>query len=138
MMMKKSLLESGRWIAVGLIVLAAAACSRGPGLETRTFALENLAPHEAEALVAPYVFDDRERNPGTMSRTGGAITVRETPDNLDKIERVMEQFDVAQPEVRLTFQLVEADGFSGTDPAIAEVEKELRKVFDFKGYRLAG
>lgn len=39
--------------------------------------------------------------------------------------------------VRLVFQLVEADGFRDQDPAIADVVTQLREVFRFQGYRLA-
>lgn len=38
--------------------------------------------------------------------------------------------------VLLTFHLVQADGFTGEDPEISEVVSELRKIFNFKGYRL--
>lgn len=42
----------------------------------------------------------------------------------------------AGPNVQLVFQVVEADGFRETDPAIAEVVDELRRIFRFEGYRL--
>lgn len=38
--------------------------------------------------------------------------------------------------VLLTFHLVEADGFTGDDPEIRDVVTELRKLFNFQGYRL--
>ena len=38
--------------------------------------------------------------------------------------------------VLLTFHLVQADGFTDQDPEISEVVSELRKIFNFKGYRL--
>ena len=38
--------------------------------------------------------------------------------------------------VLLTFHLVEADGFTDDDPEISDVVAELRKVFNFQGYRL--
>ena len=73
-----------------------------------------------------------------MSVVTGAITVRETPDNLAKIERVLAEYDVARPGIQLRFQLIQADGPMPTDPGIAAVEAELRKLFHFEGYRLAG
>ena len=72
------------------------------------------------------------------SSTTGAISVRETSDNLDEIARVLAEFDKVRADVPLHFQLIEADGFTGTDPRISAVEVELRKVFQFRGYRLAG
>lgn len=38
--------------------------------------------------------------------------------------------------VQLVFHLVEADGFTGDDPEISDVVGELRKLFNFRGYRL--
>ncbi len=112
------------------------ACSSGPELDTRTFELQHLAPHSAEAMIEPYVWEDRPGAPGSFNTTGNTITVRETPDNLAKIARVLEEFDRATPTVRLRFQLIEANGSSTPDPAIAEVEAELRKLFRYSGYSL--
>ena len=39
--------------------------------------------------------------------------------------------------VRLVFQLVEANGYEGADPEIEDVVAELRQLFRFDGYRLA-
>lgn len=123
------------WLALtGVVGLAA--CG-GPRLDTRTFQLNNITGHEAARLLTPYVFTDRKDAPGALSEANGAITVRETPDNLEKIARVLAQFDRPQPTVQLHFQIIQADGFAGTDPAIAQVEATLRKLFRFKGYRLA-
>lgn len=121
-----------------LAALLPAACQRAPELETRTFAIHNLRPHEVEPLIGPYVYTDRADDPGTMSTSEGALTVRETPDNLDKIARVLAEYDVPRPDVRLRFQLIEADGFTDQDPRIADVEEQLRKLFQFRGYRLVG
>ncbi|WP_420633472.1 hypothetical protein [Candidatus Palauibacter sp.] len=38
--------------------------------------------------------------------------------------------------VQLVFHLVEADGFTDDDPEISDVVSELRKLFNFQGYRL--
>ncbi len=38
--------------------------------------------------------------------------------------------------VRLTFRLIEADGFKDDDPEIRPVVAELRKLFRFQGYKL--
>ena len=115
-----------------------AACQGGADLETRTFALEHMASYEAADLIQPYVYGEREGAPGTLSTAERAITVRETADNLDQIARVLAEFDVARADVRLHFQLIQADGFEGRDERIAAVEDELRGIFQFAGYRLAG
>lgn len=126
-------------VAAALILLASlAACDPGGvELETRTFRLEALRPDQAGEIVMPYVYRDRERNPGMMTVTEGALTVRETEDNLERIARVLEEFDRAPGELRLRFQVVEANGAAASDPAIAEVEEELRRLFRFDGYELA-
>jgi hypothetical protein len=38
--------------------------------------------------------------------------------------------------VRLTFHLIEADGFQGDDAEIRPIVTELRRIFRFQGYRL--
>lgn len=121
-----------------LAVLAAGplACSRSPTLDTRTFPLHYMNRNAAQALVAPYVFTDRPNAPGKMSASDDAITVRETPDNLNKIQRVLAQYDHAAPNVRLHFQVIEADGAAPTDSSIANVTAQLHKLFRFAGYRL--
>lgn len=129
-----------RRLAAGLpvaAILAAAACRPAGQLETRTFELSNLPPDEAYRLLEPYVYPDRDGVPGMMSSTHDAITVRELPENLRRIEAVLAEFDRPLQAVRLNFLLIEADGFTGSDAAIADVEEELRKLFSFRGYRLA-
>jgi len=109
-----------------------------PEMDVETFTLEHRSGHEAAELIHPYVYTDRVENPGAISATGEAITVRETRDNLEKIGRVLEEFDRPTPGVTLYFQLIEADSFQEEDPAIADVVEELRSLFRFQGYRLLG
>ncbi len=140
MMTSKSAFFSTLFSLIGLVLVlwfTRGAADRPPNLEVRTFALENLQSQAAVQLIEPYVYGDREGAPGTLSSTTGAISVRETPDNLDKIARVLAEFDNVRADVRLHFQLIEADGFTDTDERISAVEVELRKVFQFRGYRLA-
>jgi hypothetical protein len=121
-----------------MTALLLGACSAGPDLDTRTFELKYLHPAEAAAIISPYVYADRPSGKGVVSVAGTTITVRETRDNLDKIERVLTQYDRPQPTIRLTFRLIQADGVAAVDPAIADVEATLRKLFRFRGYRLVG
>ena len=121
-----------------LLLLAAGACNRQAELDTRTFALDHIEAWEAAALIEPYVYGDREGAPGALSEAPGVITVRETEDNLDKIARVLDEFDRARPDIQLHFQLIEANGATTSDPAIADVEAELRRLFRYEGYRLMG
>lgn len=122
------------------VVLLLGACDLlgDPKLDVQTFNLDHRSGYEAAQLIDPYVFGDRTEAPGAMSATDDAITVRETRDNLDKISRVLAEFDQAIPGIRLYFQLIEADSFEEEDPAIANVVQELRSLFRFEGYRLLG
>lgn len=126
------------WALATLLALGVGGCERATRVEVRTFALQHLQPDEAARLIDPYVYGEREGAPGAVSMIEGALTVRETRDNLDRIEDVLAEFDRPRPATRLHFQLIEADGFTGSDPAIAEVVSELEKIFRFGGYRLAG
>lgn len=122
-----------------LVTATVAACQPGaPELDTRTFGLQHLDGGTAEVILMPYVYTDRETSPGMMTAAAGAVTIRETPDNLARIERVLEEMDRAAPEVLLRFQVIEANGPGEPDPAIADVEAELRELFRFEGYRLVG
>ena len=114
-----------------------AACGRSPvRLETRTFALHYLSRGEAQELVGPYVYRDRPGAEGALSTGQNIVTVRETTDNLDRIARVLVQFDRPAPSVRLTFKLIRADGAARPDSSIREVESALRSLFRFRGYAL--
>lgn len=123
-------------LAAGALLLVGA-CRPAGQLTTRTFHLNNLEASEAFALLEPYVYAEREGAPGLMSATDDAVTVRELPENLQRIEAVLAEFDRPLHAVRLHFQLVEAVSHVHSDPSIAQVEEELRKLFNFDGYRLA-
>jgi hypothetical protein len=113
------------------------ACSAGgPSLDTRTYPLKYLRGGDAASIIAPYVYTDRLSAKGMFTVSNNAITVRETPDNLDKIARVLAEYDRPRPFIRLAFHLIEADGAATTDPAIRDVEATLRQLFRFRGYRL--
>ncbi len=119
-----------------LLGVVLAACGRAPNLETRTFRLQSLADHVALTVIDPYVYGDRPNAPGAATAMQGVLTVRETSDNLDRIARVLEEFDSPRHSVTLHFQVILANGAGSADPAIAEVEEELRKLFRFAGYQL--
>ncbi len=122
-------------ILVASTVLAGCGPSRR-GLDTRTFTLRYLNVYEAERILGPYVDSTRPGAPGAMNATAGVLSVRETPDNLDRIGRVLAQYDRPQPMVRLTFHLIRADGAAPTDPSISDVAATLRSLFRFQGYAL--
>ena len=126
-----------RFLFALLVLGPLAACGRGPvRLETRTFALHYLNRDEAQEIVGPYVDRDRPAAQGALSVGPNTLTVRETADNLDRIARVLVQFDRPAPTVRLTFKLIRADGAARRDSSISEVESALRPLFRFQGYAL--
>ena len=123
------------------MVLATACDRSGPELEVRTFKIEHVGTEQAAKLVEPYVFRDRPESPGAIATGLGAITVRETADNLARIDRLLAEFDVASTAaspLRIEFQLIGANGSAETDPRIADVATELEKLFRFDGYSLVG
>lgn len=60
-----------------------------------------------------------------MGPLAGGLDAQEGVEATPDIENVL-----------LTFRLVEANGFSDDDPEISDVVAELRKLFNFEGYRL--
>ena len=112
------------------------ACGRGVSLETRTFRLQSMDDMVALRVIDPYVYGDRPNAPGAATAMQGVLTVRETSDNLDRIARVLEEFDRPRQSVTLHFQIIRANGGGSADSSIAEVEEELRRLFRFAGYRL--
>jgi hypothetical protein len=123
-----------------IFALGVAGCATDdtPELETRTFEVLYLEDWVAETLVEPYVYSGRPGAPGKASVVEGKLTVRETHENLQRIEETLAEFDLPKPVVRLTFQIIEANGDTGVDPEIAGVEAALRQLFRFEGYRLVG
>lgn len=134
-------MRTSRVAALALLSLPALGSCAGenPSLETRTFEVRHLDLHSAYGMVEPYVFRDRPDAPGRIGigEEARLLTIRETPDNLDRIERLLGERDRPAPGVTLHFQVIEARAEDGpVDPGIAEVEAALREVFRFGSYRL--
>jgi hypothetical protein len=124
-----------RLVVLAAVLLAMAGCDPTRGMETRTFVLHRLSNEEAIALLTPYVQDG-----GNLSSKGKWITVRDRPERLKAIQDVLRRYDGDENalDVMLHVQVVEADGFTGRDSAIADIEQTLRQTFRYRGYRLAG
>ena len=140
-MSRRLRLRSGTLVVTGLIAafgIAGCSAEGPPTLETRTFEVVYLEDWVTQTLVEPYVYASREAAPGMASVVDGKLTVRETSDNLERIQQVLMEFDRPTPAVRLTFQIIEANGHAESDPEIADVERALRELFRFDGYRLVG
>jgi type II secretory pathway component GspD/PulD (secretin) len=113
-------------------VLGGCGASSG-GEETRTIPLAHMKPDQALMLVEPYM--------GSLEKVRAterpaALTITASGLKLDQIQDLLRRYDVPFRNVRLRFQIIEADGFTTNDSAIAEVETALRQLFRFRGYRL--
>jgi hypothetical protein len=110
--------------------------AEGGGLVVKTIPLHNLTPRAAAELVAPYIVSAK----GGVFDAGGsrAITVREVPSLIAKIEEVLRERDrrIAPATLTLRFQLIAADETPSADPAIEPLASTLRSLFKFRGYRL--
>jgi len=104
-------------------------------LAVRTFSLHYLAPHDAASLVSPYI-QTRDGGVFEAGRDIQAITVRETPQVLARIDSLLHERDVAPPTIVFHFQLIAAEDSVVHDPAIARLDSTLRGLFKFAGYRL--
>jgi hypothetical protein len=67
-----------------------------------------------------------------------AVFIRGYNSDVRKATNLLLAEDKPTPQVvALKFQIIEADGFTQHDPAIAPVESVLHGLFRFQGYRLA-
>lgn len=121
---------------VMLIIATLVACdSNDP--ETREYRLEYLTPADAMALVRQHlVAGASELRIAIHDDAPRTLSISAPAEQLVQVEALLSTYDVPGPDVRLRFQLIEADGFTAVDPAIAEVEAALRELFRFGGYRL--
>jgi hypothetical protein len=113
------------------LALALPACGSDHA-EERRFTLDHLSSEEAIALIQPYEAARVSMDPNDDGRV---LSVGAPADDMAEIAGLLSRHDVPR-QVRLRFQLVEANGFTNVDPAIAEVEAALRELFRFSGYRL--
>jgi hypothetical protein len=131
-MFRKSILVA--FLAMGLAPVASAQDPRD--LAIRTFKLRNMRPDDAAKLLSPYVTSPG----GGVFEAGsvGAITVRETFTTLTLIDSLLRTHDKPRAVMSMRFKLIAALDSSMRDPAIEDIDAELRKLFRFRGYELIG
>ncbi len=103
--------------------------------EVRTFPLRHLRSKDAAMLIAPYAL------PGMVFDAGAtvqAITVRDTPTVLARIDSILARYDLPPQSVTLRFHVVASTSTATTDARMRDLEPNLRKLFSFAGYRLVG
>jgi hypothetical protein len=104
-------------------------------LDVRTFQLEYIDPSAAIRIIDPYVFADRGGMISADEETR-TITVRETPEMLERIGQVLDTYDMPAPSVTLHFRIIEANGNGESDPALQDIADALpTDVFRFRNYR---
>lgn len=121
-----------RALVLPTLLVFPAACD--DGLETRTFTLQYMEPEQAQAMIEPYVRD--AEGSLRVTKQPPSLTVTAPGLRLEQIAEVLAANDRVQPDVQLRFQVIEADGFTEADPAIADVQQALQELFRFSGYRL--
>ncbi|MCR4439105.1 MAG: carboxypeptidase regulatory-like domain-containing protein [bacterium] len=113
---------------------------RGKGsMVARTFDLRYKNPVELANLIKPFLSENGEVIPGQTMRV---LTVRDTPEVLDKVASLLARYDVQPKQVRLDLHLFLADGRGERKteiPAdIAPVVKKLSALFRYSHYSLLG
>ena len=124
-------------VSLAVVSLASVAFAQTErDLDVKTFRLRNLKPEDAAKLLGPYVTSPG----GGVFEAGsiGAITVRETPLLLVRIDSLLKLHDRPRASVSMRFQLIAALDSARKDPSIAAIDAELRKLFKFGGYELIG
>jgi hypothetical protein len=119
-----------------LLLLLVAACNdKGRDMEVRTYELHRLKTEEALEILTPYI-----REGGYLNGRGRLISVREKEDRLNMIEDLLRKYDGIGEAMDLVLdvQVIEANGFTTRDTAIAAIEQTLRQTFRYRGYRLVG
>jgi hypothetical protein len=130
-----------RTAGVALILIPLLLACESQGEVTRRIPLKNLKPDEAFVLALPYLGDSTAISiPGPATDADDVLpvlTVSGPRDRVEQVEAVVRERDRPKPDVLLRFQIIEADGYDTSDPAIEDVTRVLRDLFRFEGYRLA-
>jgi hypothetical protein len=120
-------------LLLGILLLAG--CGRDGDAEFRTIPLSYMSSEEARQLISgqlaglDFMAVSYHEDPPTVILRGPDAQVNQVAD-------LVQRFDRPSPNVQLRFQVIEADGFTTTDPAISDVEGALRGLLRFQGYRL--
>lgn len=129
------------FVNAGLALCVMAGSLTAQVLETKTIELRHLRPAEAVKLLSPYV---RSTGGGVfdVSEKIHIVTVRDVPENIALMEKVLAKYDHSPATIRLVFQLIEADTGnrlatgSARNPVGMDLDSTLRSVLKFPTYRL--
>ena len=131
-----------RLLAVALAFsLAGTLGAQSPALETKTLELKHLKPDEAVSLLRPYLVNAAGMVT-LVSPNMSIVTIKDVPENISRMERVLAKYDHSPATIRLVFQLIEADTGPKLQSAANErspssdLDATLRSVLRFSSYRL--
>ena len=111
-------------------------------LEAKTIELKHLKPEEATNLLKPYL-TSAFGSVSSVSPTMPIITIKDVPENLARMEKVLAKYDHSPATIRLIFQLIEADTglrmvAAANNRVSSDLDATLRSVLRFSSYRLIG
>lgn len=124
-------------VGLASVAILLAACDTAREMEVRTFELQYIRPDVAASIISLYVSGERGGDVA-VQQDPRLLTVRESPEMLDRIAQVLAKYDQPSPGVRLHFRLVQANGQGSgeTDSELQEIRDALpENVFRFKNYR---
>jgi hypothetical protein len=114
--------------------------TRKEPLETKTIELKHMKPDEAISLLRPYLVNIGGSVSGVAPNMP-IITIKDVPENLARMERVLAKYDHSPATIRLVFQLIEADTgprmvATSAEKLSSDLDATLRSVLRFSAYRL--
>jgi hypothetical protein len=126
----------------GIAGSAAAQSAALPPLEARTIELKHLRPDEATNLLKPYIVN-AYGSVTSVSPSMPIITIKDIPENIARMEKVLAKYDHSPATIRLVFQLIEADTgprlvAASNNRVASDLDATLRSVLRFASYRVLG
>jgi hypothetical protein len=111
-------------------------------LEAKTIELKHLKPDEATNLLKPYIVN-AFGSVTSVSPSMPIITIKDIPENIIRMEKVLAKYDHSPATIRLVFQLIEADTgarlvSAANNRVSSDLDATLRSVLRFASYRLIG
>lgn len=115
-----------------VIALAAAAQS---ATTVRVFNLKNASVVEAFMVIEPLLSDGGEM---TIQPARNRITIQDDPQVVGKIAVLVAELDRIPGEYRIEVELLEGLDVDRESDLPGELDRRLRRMFPFKGYKRAG
>jgi hypothetical protein len=129
-------------LTVGMAGSLSAQAAPPPPLEAKTIELKHLKPDEATNLLRPYIVN-AFGSVTSVSPSMPIITIKDIPENILRMEKVLAKYDHSPATIRLVFQLIEADTgarliAASNNRVASDLDATLRSVLRFATYRVLG